>query len=134
MGVEQTNPIPLFCDNKSTIFIAKHPSMHGRTKHIDIRYDFIRNLQNEGVICLNYCNTSEQLADIFTKGLTIQKYENLRSLLGLRSFEARSVLTMLRSFLVNHQADIEGEVTMLIQRRSQAAMDGQTAQQLKALL
>ena len=42
MGVEQPNPTSLFCDNKSTISIAKNPSMHRRTKYIDIRYHFIR--------------------------------------------------------------------------------------------
>ena len=89
IGVEQTSATPLFCDNKSTISIAKNPSMHGRTKHIDIRYHFIRGWQSKGVISLNYCNTSEQLADVSTKGVTIQKYENFQSLLGLRSFRER---------------------------------------------
>ena len=59
----------------------------GASEHI--RYHFIRSLENEGVVSLNYCNTSEQIADVFTKGLTIQKHENFRSLLGLRCFGAR---------------------------------------------
>ena len=89
MGVVQSKPTILFCDNKSTISIAKNLSMHGRSKHIDIHYHFIRNLQEEEVISLNYCNTAEQLANIFTKGLIIQKHENFHFMLGLRSFEAR---------------------------------------------
>ena len=47
LGIEQNSTAPLLC-NKSTISIAKNPSMHGRTKHIDICYHFIRGLLYEG--------------------------------------------------------------------------------------
>jgi len=59
----------IYCDNKSTISMAKNPAFHGRTKHIDIRFHFIRELVEKEEIILKFCNTNEQVADIFTKAL-----------------------------------------------------------------
>ena len=80
---ETTN---VFCDNKSTISIEKNPIMHGRIKYMEIRFHFIRDLISKGEIRLDYGSTNEQVADILTKALPIQKNEYFRSLLGLTSF------------------------------------------------
>ena len=61
--------IVLYCDNKSAIAIAKNPVSHERSKHISIKYHFIREAQEKSEIQLHYCQTGEQLADIFTKAL-----------------------------------------------------------------
>ena len=59
----------IFCDNKATIAMTKNSAFHSRTKHIDIRYHFIRTLVANEEITLSYCSTHEQIADILTKSL-----------------------------------------------------------------
>lgn len=71
------------CDNRSTIKLSKNPVMHGRSKHIDIRYHFLRNLSEEGTIALMYCTSADQVADIMTKPLKADVFQKLRRLLGM---------------------------------------------------
>lgn len=59
----------LFCDNQAAIEFSKSPIENNRTKHIDIKYHFIRNLVNENLFNLKYVNTKKNLADLFTKPL-----------------------------------------------------------------
>ena len=77
------NVMTLFCDNLSAINISKNPIQHSRTKHIDIRHHFIRDLVEDKVITLEHVATDLQLADIFTKALDATQFENLRSKLGI---------------------------------------------------
>jgi hypothetical protein len=86
---DQQGATEIFCDNKSTISIARNPAFHGRTKHIELRHHFIRELIAEGKITLKYCSTQEQLADILTKALSKEKFCYFRELLGVCSFESR---------------------------------------------
>jgi hypothetical protein len=58
--------VPLLCDNESAIRMADNPVEHSRTKHIVIRYHFLRDHQQKGDIEIAYVSTKEQLADIFT--------------------------------------------------------------------
>ena len=73
----------LFCDNLSAINISKNPIQHSRTKHIDIRHHFIRDLVEDKVITLKHVATELQLADIFTKALDATQFENLWGKLGI---------------------------------------------------
>jgi hypothetical protein len=57
--------------------------MHGRSKHINVRFHFLRELCKEGVIELKHCNSQDQVADIMTKALKIDIFEKLRSLLSI---------------------------------------------------
>lgn len=75
----------------SAIAIAKNPTHQGRTKHIDVRFHFIRGLVGDGVISMHHCRTEDQLADRFTKPLTIEKHEKLRNLLGVCMLQSRGV-------------------------------------------
>ena len=59
-------PITIHEDNQGAIALSKNPVNHSRSKHIDIRYHFIRDLVEEGTVILKYINTNSQLADIFT--------------------------------------------------------------------
>lgn len=79
----------LWCDNQSTIAVAKNPSYHGRTKHIDMRFHFIRSLVTEGSITLKHCNIGDQLADVFTKPLPAEKHQKMRAQLGVRMLQSR---------------------------------------------
>nr|GFA48051.1 retrotransposon protein, putative, unclassified [Tanacetum cinerariifolium] len=63
------NKIPIYCDNKSAIALCCNNVQHSRSKHIDIRYHFIKEQAENGVIKLYFVNTEYQLADLFTKAL-----------------------------------------------------------------
>ncbi|KAL0416654.1 UNVERIFIED_CONTAM: Retrovirus-related Pol polyprotein from transposon TNT 1-94 [Sesamum latifolium] len=58
--------IAVMCDNSSTIKLSKNPIMHGRSKHIDVRYHFLRNLTKGGALELVYYGSQDQVADIMT--------------------------------------------------------------------
>ena len=86
-GISQS-VMPVFCDNTSAISISKNPVQHSRTKHIDIRHHFIRELVEDGIVCLDFISTQDQKADIFTKPLDAIRFEFLRRSIGLISIEA----------------------------------------------
>ena len=67
--VKYDEPIPIFCDNTSVINISKNPVMHSKTKHIPIKFHFLREHVTEKNIRLEYVDTKEQTIDIFTKML-----------------------------------------------------------------
>ncbi|PWA86471.1 copia-type pol polyprotein [Artemisia annua] len=75
--------IPIFCDNTSAIAISNNPVLHQRTKHIDIRYHFIRDHIMNGEIELIFIPTEYQLADIFTKPLDEPTFTRLKAELGM---------------------------------------------------
>nr|GEY98893.1 retrotransposon protein, putative, unclassified [Tanacetum cinerariifolium] len=80
------NKIPIYCDNKSAIALCCNNVQHSRLKHIDIRYHFIKEQVENGVIKLYFVNTEYQLADLFTKALGRDRIEFLTNKLGMRSF------------------------------------------------
>lgn len=83
LGYDHCRCVTLFCDNTSTIKLAKNHVFHGRSKHINVRFHFIRDLSKDGVVKLEFCGSSEQLADIFTKPLKLEAFERLRKMLGV---------------------------------------------------
>lgn len=82
-------PTIIFCDNKSTIFMTKNAALHSRTKHIDTRMHFIRDLVTGKVVDIQYCSTHDQLADVLTKALPKDKFIRFRTLLGVCNYESR---------------------------------------------
>ncbi|RVW23196.1 Retrovirus-related Pol polyprotein from transposon RE1 [Vitis vinifera] len=76
----------MMCDNSSTIKLSKNPIMHGRSKHIDVRFHFLRNLAKEGTIELVHCGSQDQVADIMTKPLKLEVFQKFRKLLGVVKF------------------------------------------------
>lgn len=83
IGEKQEEGTKLYCDNKSAIAIGKNPVSHDRTKHIAIKYHFIRESIEKGEVALEYCRTEEQLVDILTKALPQEKFCYLRELIGV---------------------------------------------------
>jgi hypothetical protein len=75
--------VPLLCDNESAICMANNPVEHSRTKHIAIRYHFLREHQQRGDIEIAYVSNKEQLADIFTKPLDEKTFTKLRNELNI---------------------------------------------------
>lgn len=71
-------------DNKSAIALAKNPVYHERSKHIDTKYHFIHDCVQRGDIAVEHVQTEEQLADILTKPLGRQKFDELRGKIGVR--------------------------------------------------
>ncbi|GKB53314.1 retrovirus-related pol polyprotein from transposon TNT 1-94 [Tanacetum coccineum] len=79
--------VPIFCDNTSVIAISNNPVLHSRTKHIDIRYHFIRDHILKGDIKLHFIPTDLQLAGIFTKPLPEPSFTRLVAELGMLNIE-----------------------------------------------
>ena len=71
-------------DNQSCIKLAKNNSSHGRMKHVDIKYHFIRDQVEKEEIQIKYCNTENMVADMFTKSLGRTQYNFLRDILGVK--------------------------------------------------
>eukprot|EP00253_Pinus_taeda_P015797 PITA_15797 len=78
-----TPPISFLCDNTSAISISKNPVMHSKTKHIPIKYHFLREQVLEQKVKLEYVPSKEQVVDIFTKPLPRETFEYLRQKLGV---------------------------------------------------
>eukprot|EP00253_Pinus_taeda_P030808 PITA_30808 len=83
LGQEHAKEIVIFCDNNSAIALSKNSVFHKRTKHIDTRFHYIRELVNNGEIVLEHCRNQEQVADILTKPLDQKSFEFLRKCLGM---------------------------------------------------
>ncbi|KAJ9545329.1 hypothetical protein OSB04_025036 [Centaurea solstitialis] len=79
----QLSKIPIYCDNTSAIAIANNPVLHSKTKHIEVRYHFIRDHVMNGDIELHFVPTEYQLADLFTKPLDVTRFNMLISELGI---------------------------------------------------
>ena len=73
----------VYYNNSSAIDISKNLVQHSKTKHIEIRYHFIRDLVERKIMCLKYVPTERQNANIFTKPLDKSKFETLRQVIGV---------------------------------------------------
>ncbi|GKA43095.1 hypothetical protein Tco_0735755 [Tanacetum coccineum] len=74
--------IPLYCDSKEAIAILCNPCQHSRTKHIDIRHHFINEQVEKGIVELFFVKTEYQLADMFNKSLSKDRFKYLVRRLG----------------------------------------------------
>jgi len=83
IGEHCTQPMTIMEDNQGAIAMTKNPIGHRRTKHIDIKYHFVREQVQRGTLQIKYCCSKEMLADLFTKPLTKGQFEYLRSKLGI---------------------------------------------------
>jgi hypothetical protein len=84
IGEVQEKAIHLYCDNKSVIAMTKNPVYHSRTRHITIKHHFIGEAIEECEVELKFCKSNEQVADIFTKALPNEKFQQFREALGVQ--------------------------------------------------
>ena len=80
---EPAQPVTVFEDNQAAICMSKNPQYHGKSKHINIKFHFIREQVANKMIQLEYCPTEDMLADLLTKGITHEKFERLRMMCGM---------------------------------------------------
>ena len=81
------SPMLIYGDNQSSLCLAKSSRQHNKSKHVDIKYHYIRDAVAHNKVLLKYCPTSDMLADIFTKGLSSERFARLRSSLGIISID-----------------------------------------------
>ncbi|GJT60664.1 hypothetical protein Tco_1004197 [Tanacetum coccineum] len=91
------NKIPIYCDSKSAIAISCNPVQHSRTKHIAVRYHFIKEHVEKGTIELYFVKTDYQLADLFTKALPVDRFNYLVRRLGMRSLSPKELERLAKS-------------------------------------
>ena len=86
---KQNEATYLLCDNKFAIAIAKNYVFHSRTRHIAVKYHFIKEDISNGEVQLMYCKSENQVADIFAKALPLEKLVHFRKLLGVEEHHIR---------------------------------------------
>nr|GEW56660.1 hypothetical protein [Tanacetum cinerariifolium] len=91
------NRIPMYCDSKSVIAISCNPVQHSKTKHIDIRYHFIKEYVEKGTLKLYFVRTEYQLADLFTKALLKEHFEYLVHRIGMRCMTPTQLKSLTKS-------------------------------------
>ena len=78
IDLPQKDPTTVFEDNQGAMALSKNPKNHSRTKHIDVKYHYVRESVDNGTIAVEYCPTAEMVADTLTKGLAKPKFEKFR--------------------------------------------------------
>ncbi|KAH9779099.1 Integrase catalytic domain-containing protein [Citrus sinensis] len=82
LGVIQEN-IAVFCDNQSAIFLAKNQTYHARTKHIDVKYHYVREIIESGAVLLKKIDTKDNLSDMLTKVVSGVKFQHCLKLIQI---------------------------------------------------
>jgi hypothetical protein len=79
LGVYLPSAPTMWCDNTNAIALASNPVFHSRTKHIEVDYHFVRESVVRGDLHLHFISTKDQLAELFTKPLSTQRFQRLTS-------------------------------------------------------
>lgn len=73
----------IYCDNQSCVKLSKNPMFHDRSKHIEIKYHYIWNTVQRGVVRLKYVPTNEKVVNVLTKSLSQMKFGYFKEQLGV---------------------------------------------------
>nr|GEV57138.1 retrovirus-related Pol polyprotein from transposon TNT 1-94 [Tanacetum cinerariifolium] len=90
--------ILMYCDSKAAIAISCNPVQYSRTKHIDVRYHFIKEKVENGIVELFFVRTEYQLADLFTKALCVDRFKYLVRQLGIRCLTPEELEALANEF------------------------------------
>ena len=85
IGFKQHIPITIYEESQGAIALSKNPKSHPRTKHIDIKYHYVKEATEKADIELDYCPTDLLFADIPTKALPRIWFEKLRTFIGVKN-------------------------------------------------
>jgi len=77
------NCIPIYCDNTAAIWLSKNPILHSRAKHIEIKHHFIIDYVQKGDLYIQFIDIDHQWADIFTKPLTVERFNFIKKNLNM---------------------------------------------------
>ncbi|GKD11418.1 retrovirus-related pol polyprotein from transposon TNT 1-94, partial [Tanacetum coccineum] len=83
LGVKQSLPPTLFCDNTAATYLCANPVYHSRMKHVALDYHFVREKVADGSLKVLHINSNDQLADALTKPLSRSPFLRLRSKIGV---------------------------------------------------
>jgi hypothetical protein len=83
IGATQLNPTKLLCDNQGAIRLVSNAEFHQRTKHIDVKFHYIREQYQNQIIAVDYVGTKDQLADVLTKALGGPVFQDMRKKIGV---------------------------------------------------
>ncbi|GJR89596.1 retrovirus-related pol polyprotein from transposon TNT 1-94 [Tanacetum coccineum] len=92
--------IPMYCDSKAAIAISCNPVQHSCTKHIDVRYHFIKEQVEKGIVELFFVGTEYQLADLFTKALSEDRFKYLVRRLGMRCLTPDELEVLANEYII----------------------------------
>ncbi|GJV09277.1 hypothetical protein Tco_1346933 [Tanacetum coccineum] len=109
------NKIPMYCDNKNAIVLCCNNAQHSKSKHIDIRFHFIKEQVENGVVELYFVNMEYQLADIFTKALLV-KTATTKILLLEEVKTAQLMLLVYKLLLLVFRVNVAGTKLQLLKR------------------
>nr|GEU65568.1 retrovirus-related Pol polyprotein from transposon TNT 1-94 [Tanacetum cinerariifolium] len=115
--------IPIYCDAKSAIAISCNPVQHSRTKHIAVRYHFIKEHVEKRTIELYFVKTDYQLADIFTKALPADRFNYLIMKSSLTNVETSNVE------IPSHEEEVFHESSKSFQEESSSSSFNDDVQQ-----
>ena len=76
MNFPQKGACNVYCDNKAAISISGNPVQHDRTKHVEIDGHFIKEKLDKKIVCLPFVRSKDQLADVLTKAVTFEAFED----------------------------------------------------------
>jgi hypothetical protein len=79
----ELEPTVIHCDNQSCIKLSENPVFHDRSKHIEMRYHYVRDMVQKNILSIQYVPTAEQTTDILTKPLSLTKFVYFRDKLGV---------------------------------------------------
>ena len=80
----------IYCDNQSCVKLSENPVFHDKSKHIEIKYHYTKDMVQRGAVELQYVGTNEQIADVLMKPLAKVKFEYFRENLGVLQIEVSS--------------------------------------------
>jgi hypothetical protein len=120
---EVSDPTEIYCDNLSSIQLAKNLVFHARKKHIEVHYHFIREQILSGEVELTHVSTNRQIADIFTKPLGLDKLRQFSRALGFRHLDVPNLRGRVPEPELEREPEAEREADRSEKAESESGVD-----------